>query len=167
MAGFSAGDVVEALDWKFSNLSPPVRGLEDAEGTIPEPTSLQVERFFTANRKEMLRARQEGRELGIVRDDDDEDEESLTPAQRRARLEALLEALSKIDPARSAAARKRNAQILADLCSGTPSAAQLLLLPHRVYGEFVRWVTGEVLNPEASAAGGTAQVTPLRSVAGG
>ena len=51
----------------------------------------------------------------------------MTPEQ----LERFLEALGKIDPKRTAAARKRSAEILSALCSGQPTAGQLLLLPLR------------------------------------
>lgn len=153
MAGFDAGSVVEPLTYNFTTLEVPVKGLEDCQGTIPEPTPLQVERFLSASRKEAIRSRQEARELGFT-------DEDMTPEQ-------ILGALDKIDPARTAAARKRNAQILSDLCSGELTTAQLLKLPHRLLREFAEWVTTEVLSPEASAGGGNAQVLPLRSSAAG
>jgi hypothetical protein len=153
VAGFSAGDVVESLDYDFSNTKVPVKGLEDCKGTIPEPTPLQVERFLSAGRKEAVRSRLEAKELGFT-------DEDMTPEQ-------ILAALDKIDPARTAAARKRNAQILSDLCSGEVTAAQILKLPHRLLRDFSNWITAEVLNPEAGAGGTNAQVLPLRSSAAG
>jgi hypothetical protein len=153
MAGFSAGDVVEPLIYDFTNTKVPIKGLEDCKGTIPEPTPLQVEKFLSASRKEAIRSRLEARELGFT-------DEDMTPEQ-------ILEALDRIDPARTAAARKRNAQILSELCSGEVTTAQLLKLPHRLLREFGNWVTTEVLSPEAGAGGTNAQVLPLRSQAAG
>jgi hypothetical protein len=155
MAGFDASSIVEPL--KFT-----LRPFADVEGTIAEPTSLQVEKFFADSRKEQLRAMREARELGLVPDDADSDEE-MTPAQ----LEKFLEALAKIDPRRTAAARKRSAEILSALCSGQPTTGQLLELPLRILREFSAWIQGEVLSPEVSPGAGKPQLEIVRSSAAG
>jgi hypothetical protein len=144
MAGFSADGIVEALDY---DLNPYV----DAKGVIQEPTSLQVQTFQTATMRE---ANQMRLELGGDRGDD----APLTTSE-------ILAFLAKLDPERQKAALKRQADMFSALCSGKPTAAQFLKMPHRPMLAFANWISGELLNPEASAAGGKA--VKLRSVAGG
>ena len=148
MAGFNAANIVEPLDYDFT----AIKGLENVKGTIPEPTSLQVQTFLTASRKEADRNQ---RDLGITGDAED-----MTKEQ-------ILAVLDKASPSRTQAAKKREAEIFSDLCSGTPTAGQLLELPHRIMIEFAKWVTKEVLDPEVSTGGGGAQVVNLRSSSAG
>ena len=143
MAGFDADGIVEPLDF---TLRPYV----DVSGTITEPTSLQVQAFQTAVAQEVERGR---RELGIGGGD-----EEMTNDQ-------FLVILGKIDPERTKAQVKRQAEIHAALCSGKPTAAQLQKLPHRIMSAFSKWLSEELLNPEAKAGAGN--VTPIRSKAAG
>jgi hypothetical protein len=143
MAGFAADGIVEPLDY---NLNP----YTDVQGTITEPTSLQVQAFQTASAREADRLR---RDLGV-----EDMDEKLSPAD-------VLAFLEKMDPERTRAAVKRQAEMYSALCSGKPTAAQLQKLPHRVMLAFARWLSEELLNPEASA-GGT-NVTPIRTRAAG
>jgi hypothetical protein len=164
MAGFDASSIVEPLKWSFAKLAelPPVgcgiKELANVEGVIREPTSLQVEKFMDTSRRDILRQRRELADQGLA------DTDSMTQDE-------ILEAFAKIDPAaaakRSAAARKRSAEILSALCSGEPTSAQLLLLPHRILIAFAEWITGEVLSPEVAAGGGNGQVLNLPSRAAG
>ena len=161
MAGFDAGGIVEPLAYDFTAMAKPphdIAGLANAKGTIREPTSLQVEKFLDTSRRDILRQRRELADQGLA------DTDGMTQDQ-------ILEAFAKIDPAaaakRSAAARKRSAEILSALCSGEPSAATLLLLPHRIMLAFAEWLSGEVLSPEAAAGGGNGQVLSLQSRAAG
>jgi hypothetical protein len=143
MAGFDADGIVEPLDF---TLKPYV----DVSGTIREPTSLQVQTFQTAIVREGERIRLE---LGV-----DDMEEKMSAAD-------LLAVMEKQDPERTAAGLKRQAEIYSALCSKNPTAAQLLKLPHRVMLAFARWLSDELLSPEASAGDGN--VTPIRSRAAG
>src|ERR1035441_5376005 len=145
MAGFSAANIVEPLDYSLKTFV-------EIEGTTTEPTSLQVQTFLTASRKEADRNQ---RDLGITGDGED------------MTREQILAVLDKASPARTQAAKKREAEIFSDLCSGTPSAADLLKLPHRIMIEFAKWITSEVLDPEASPGGGGAQVVNLPSSSAG
>jgi hypothetical protein len=161
MAGFDAGGIVSPLDWDFTAMAKPphdIAGLANAKGTIREPTSLQVEKFLDTSRRDLLRQRRELAEQGLA------DTDGMTQDQ-------ILEAHAAIDPAaaatRAKAARKRAAESLSALCSGEPSAATLLLLPHRILIAFGEWITDEVLSPEAAAGGGNAQVVNLPSRAAG
>lgn len=142
MTGFVADGIVEPLDF---DLNP----YTDVKGTITEPTSLQVQAFQTAVAKEMARGR---RELGIGGD------EKMTN-------DKFIEFLGKIDPERTKAEVKRQAEIHSALCSGKPTAAQLQKLPHRIMAAFSKWLSEELLTPEASAGAGN--VTPIRSKAAG
>ena len=142
MAGFAADGIVEPLDY---NLNP----YTDVQGTITEPTSLQVQAFQTAVAQEMERGR---RELGL-------------PGGEEMTNDQFLAILGKIDPERTKAQVKRQAEIHSALCSGKPTAAQLQKLPHRIMSAFSKWLSEELLNPEASA--GDSNVTPIRSKVAG
>jgi hypothetical protein len=152
MVSFNAGSVVDPLDFDFSDMANAphlIAGLADVKGTIREPTSLQVQAFANAQRRELVRQRQE------IGDVDEKD-----PV-------AVIAALEKMDDERTVAAQKRSAEILTALCSGKPTAAELILLPHRVMHMFGEWIAKEVLDPEASTGAGKAQVLPLRSSSAG
>ena len=152
MAGFDAGNVVAPLDFDFTAMAEKphlIKGLADVKGTIKEPASAQVQLYVNASRAELARMR---REAGVV-DETDPD--------------AVIAALEKINPERTAEAQRRNAEILSALCSGHPTVAQLMLLPHRVMHAFGEWLAREVLDPEALTGAGKAQVLPLRSSSAG
>jgi hypothetical protein len=152
MASFDASSVVEPLDYDFSGLAEPphlIKGLADVRGVIREPTSKQVQAYVNASKREMARQRQE------IGDVDEQD------------AEAVIAALEKMDDDRTVAAQKRSAEIVSALCSGHPTVAQLMLLPHRVMHLFGEWIANEVLNPEAVTGDGKAQVLPLRSSSAG
>jgi hypothetical protein len=152
MAGFDAGNVVEPLIYDFSALAEPphlIKKLADVKGTIREPMPLQVQEYVNASRAQMVRLR---RETGVV---DEED------------ADAVLSALEKMDPARTMAEAKHSADILSALCSGHPTAAQLVLLPHRVMHAFGEWLAKEVLDPEAVTGAGRLRLTSLPSSSAG
>lgn len=152
MASFNASTVVEALDYDFSGLAEPphlIKGLAEVRGTVKEPTSKQVQAYVNASKREMARQR---KEIGDV-DESDGD--------------AVLAALDRMDDDRTLAAQKRSAEIVSALCSGHPTTAQLMLLPHRAMHLFGEWIANEVLNPEAVTGDGKAQVVPLRSSSAG
>lgn len=133
MAQFTAETVVEALEY---TLLPYV----DSKGVIPEPSTLQVQAFMNAQATERERLR---KELAGLPDD-----------------EPLEATLKRLGSKQVEAAVKRNAQMYAALCSGTPSAEELAALPHRIFAAFAAWVSEQILNPEAvSGAGRTAGQT--------
>lgn len=140
MAQFSAETAVEALEYTLVPYA-------DSKGTIPEPSTVQVQAFMNAQRAERERLR---KELDGIPDD-----------------EPLDVTLKRLGPRQTEAAVKRNAEMYAALCSGTPSAAELAQLPHRVFAAFANWVSEEFLNPEGVTGAGNGQgPTPPSAAAG-
>ena len=148
MAGFKAEGIVDPLDY---SLRPYV----DEAGTIQEPSSAQVRAYITAAQKEIRR-------LSAKAPDIDPEASGLS-----AGVAAVLEAMAFRGESYAPEALKRQADMLSALCSGTPSAESLLELPHRIMLAFASWAAGEVLDPEAEAGAGNAQVTTLPSSAAG
>lgn len=143
MPGFVAQGVVEALDFDFN---PYVK----AKGTIPEPTDNQIAHFLREIKAIFSEARS-----GLPEDIDPADASSVLAAIDNLDLEAQIASLGKM------------AQAYAELCSDTPSAAQIMALPMRVRAIFFAWLQEQVMAPEAVTGGGQAQVTPLRGARAG
>jgi hypothetical protein len=168
VASFDAGSVVEALDYTFEPFVP------GCKGTIKEPTSVQLQAFLTANAKEMQRLRREagddaaggaadptaGNEAGDGAPPDD-------AVLASAVSDKLLARIAETDPKKVEAAKLRQAKIFSALCSGEPSAADLLKLPHRQMSAFANWITDELMNPEAVTGDGTPHLQIVRSSAAG
>jgi hypothetical protein len=144
LAAFNAATVVEALDWTFE---PFVH----ASGQIREPADEQITAYLTAVKALMAEVRQEVPALP---------DGSSDPAD-------LIAALDDLDPESMQKLNGKMAAIYADLCSGDPSAEQILGLPPRRRTMFFGWLQQEVMSPEAAPGGGSAQVKTLRSAAAG
>jgi hypothetical protein len=160
VASFDAGTVIEALDY---TLEPFVPG---RKGTIREPTSVQVQAFLTANAKEMQRLR---KEAGVEppAGDGAAGEVQAADADPEMISDELLAKLAAVDPKKVEAAQRRGARIYADLCSGEPSAEDLMKLPHRIMLKFAEWLMGEVMSPEAVTGAGRPHLTAVPSSAAG
>lgn len=136
MAKFDAGTAVDPLDYDFSAYKGPV-------GTIPEPSTKQVNDFFKAMKNMVKDVRKLSRDAGPK----DVDPDNLTDED--------LETISDQIDAAGEVAEKYQAQtreILAELCSNEPSADDLALLPQRVLGAFSSWLVGE-LRPKKETPG--------------
>lgn len=140
--GFVAKDKVQPLDY---DLRPHL----DVSGTVPEPSSDQVDRYWHVMgqimKAEQDRLRAEAREAEKDRGDDEDVD--VMPLNRYT----IADTLAGMDPERLAEQKGKVVAALADLCSGQPSAEQLGQLPHRVLQAFAGWLTGEI-SPEVSAA---------------
>lgn len=145
--GFKAEGLCEALDYDFS---PFV----DAKGTIDEPMDGQLAAFSEAWRKEIIDS---AGEVGATSIDD------LAKMDR----DQVLEILQAVDPEKTKATLRRQAEIYSALCSHHPSAAQIMKLPPRYRIKFYRWLTEKVVNPEAATGGGNGQVLTLPSAVAG
>ena len=149
MPTFDAGDVVESLDWDFSKSK--IASLKTAKGTIPEPTDAAIGRFLDGLKKLY-----------------EESQKSLTADMPdNATPEQMLDALAQLTGDAFVKFMADTAALFAGLCSGKPSAEQLLALPMRVRVKFYAWVQQEVVNPEAVTGGGTAVVRSLPTAVGG
>jgi len=133
MGSFNASSVVEPLDYNFTKYGA-------GKGVIKEPTDEQLFEFTKAS---IVLARSI-RKLAPDLEDDASEEEV---------LEAWEDVNSSAQVAETA---RREAEIFADLCSGKPSADDLMKLPRRLRAAFYRWINGEVVNPEDAADDGTA-----------
>lgn len=154
MPSFDAGAVVEALDYDFTGKkldgTPAAgwpRALAKEAGTIAEPSDAAIGRFLDGLKKLYAEAQASGL-AGAGLD------ESASPAE-------MLEALGSLTGDSFVKFMADTAALFAELCSGTPSAETLLLLPMRVRIRFYAWIQEEVVNPEAGPGAGTAVVRSL------
>lgn len=139
MPAFSAENVVEPLAWDFA---PYV----NAKGTIPEPTDRQIAEFLSGIKRVVKEAEADA--------DLPQNVDATDPA-------AVLSALDALDPEKTVEAAGKMGAVYAGLCSGTPSAEQIMALPMRVRTIFFSWLQDEVMNPEAVAPAGNGQVRSL------
>ncbi len=143
MPAFDAGTVVEALDFTFE---PFVKG---CRGTIREPTDKLIAGFLSGIKKVIQEVQAD---IPSVAADD--------PA-------GLLNALDDLDPEIVVSLMAKMAGQYAKLCSGFPSAEQILELPMRQRQMFFGWLQSEVMTPEAGPGAGKAVVTQLPRAAAG
>lgn len=163
MATFNAASILEPLDYDFTALANHpnnIRELADAKGTTPEPTSERVQAFLQASAREMQRLRREAR--AAVADAETGKDDPAGDAS-----DAELAAVAGTDAKRGTEARKREAAMYSRLCSGDPSAATLLKLPHRHMAAWCGWLLKEVMDPEAVTGDGTPHLQMVRSPAAG
>jgi len=144
MTGFDAGAEVDPLDYDFTTIKAipnDVREiLQDAKGTIPEPSNDQVNKFLRSQRAKL-------EEAGVnVKDFDPTDQQKSMLVIAQAMVDASPETVDKI------AAGMVDA--VAELCGGRPTREQIDALPVRIRTAFFGWLMGQLTNPE-SAAGGT------------
>ena len=144
LTGFNAATVVEDLDWTFE---PYVKG---AKGKIAEPNDSQISTFLREFKAIVAEVRAK---VPTVAEDADAVD--------------LMAALDDLDPDTIDELTGQMAGLYAALCSAEPSREQILALPPRRRGMFYGWLQQEVMSPEAAPAAGNAQVTTLRSAAGG
>jgi hypothetical protein len=130
--GFKASEAVEALDFDFSGISladeNAAQILENAKGTVPEPTQRQLTHFF--HRLTELAA---SADVPDIPDDP-------SPQQ-------VLAVLGSMSDEQLEQQNEQVIQIFAELCSGSPSAEQLAALPHRVRQAFIGWLSEKLANP--------------------
>ena len=127
MASFVLSEEVSSLEYNFE----PYAG----KGTIPEPSSFQITSF----RKGLAQMV----EYAARNEDIDVDVEKLPTAEYAKRLSNLLrEDTSEYD--------EKVLQMIADVCSNTPSYDDLTALPFRARQAFLGWIIGALIIPEAS-----------------
>lgn len=134
MSKFNAATAVEALDYDFTKYVP------GKEGTIPEPTTKQVEDFFDAIR---LLAKEARRLKNGAAEKINIDEMSMDE-----QVDALAD-LPKGDDAEAARLRQILTDAIVNLVGGEISAEDYEALPYRVQNAFGQWLA-EVVRPEAA-----------------
>lgn len=126
MAGFNAGEVVDALDYDFTAVGGP-------KGTIPEPDDTRIEKFRKALGgivAETLKAR--------------ESAQASVAETGELTADTLLSALESAD---LTAQLGRAVDAVADLCQGSPTRDQIEALPWRHKQAFFAWLVGQLLDP--------------------
>ena len=146
--GFVAGDVTEPMDWDFTAFGTP----ED-KGTIPEPSAEDVDLFG----RRYLGLLQELRQ-SLSEDENAVPGESTDEAAQRIVEHAAKPLMERIEEwhARTMTNREDimrvNAEmrrILADVCGGSPTLAQIELLPSRILRLFTAWLHEQLTAPKA------------------
>lgn len=151
MPQFDAASIVEPLEYTFAYKVGDT-AVPGPSGVIAEPSDKQVGKFLRGLKDLMGGAL---KQMGI------EDGADLTdPVQ-------MMRALDDLEPDEYVKVEAQMAQMHAELCSGSPSKAQILALPLRRRRLFYAWLQQEALSPEAVPGGGNAQVTVLPSRAAG
>ena len=133
MPAFNAETVVEALEFTFE---PFVRG---CHGVIKEPDDRQVAVFLDGIKKVTAEAKA----------DLPADVAADSPAE-------LIDAAENLDPEVVVKLMRDMAETYSGLCSGFPSADQILGLSMRRRQGFYTWLMNEVMNPEAGPGAGKA-----------
>lgn len=149
MASFDAGSVIDPLDYDFSVLADKygIKEFAGVKGTVREPTDDQIMKFGQA-----MITHEQRRRLMDPRADMTED----------ATVDQYLEGAAKYaENVQAAGLNRAEAEIFSALCSGKPTAAQLMKMPPRVRQGFYKWLRDEVLSPEAAAGDGNAEVVTL------
>lgn len=137
MPQFDANSIVDPIEVKLQPYA-------DFDGVVPEPSDQQVGVFLAGLKKVLTEANEK---LGGAQKVDVADREQVM---------AAIESLEPDDFVRVA---DEMAEIHAELCSGTPSKAQILSVPLRRRNAFYDWLQGEVLNPEAASGAGNGQAS--------
>ena len=125
MASFVLSEEVSSLEYNFE----PYAG----KGTIPEPSSFQIT-SFRKGLAQMVEFSARGEDMDI-------DVEKMPPSEYAKRLSGLLrEDTSEQD--------EKVLQMMADVCSNTPSYDDLCALPFRARQAFLGWIMGALIIPE-------------------
>lgn len=153
---FNVTDVVEPMEWDFTDTKVVASATPDDKGRIPEPTTEMVD-LFRARYYGLFEQLRKAEVNTEKRDDE-------TPGEAAERI--LADARRPIsDRIEEWAARTaepdKNAQlvdeemirIIADVCGGSPSEAQLRKLPNRHFRAFCRWLNNELEAPKFNFAG--------------
>lgn len=122
MSNFDAGQ--DELTYDFTKYIP------DAKGVIPEPTSEQIQ-HFTQTLQKIMPSKTITDENGNERNVLDIEKIKEEYGEDGSEVELTL------------------AAAVSQVCSGTPTAEQILALPYRVKRRFTGWITGTLLDPEA------------------
>jgi len=154
--GFNVSSVVEPMEWDFSDPNIVPGATDDDKGTIPEPTTDMVD-LFRARYYGLLEQLQKA----AVNTERRDDEDPIAAANR-----IIEDAKRPLDDrihewAERTAEPDKNAQlideemrrIVADVCGGCPTMAQLSKLPSRHFRAFTSWLNDQLEHPKFNFAG--------------
>lgn len=145
--GFTAGDVVEPLEWDFTAFGTP----ED-KGIIPEPSTTAVDLFGARYRglMQQLYDTIAQDDTAVLNETTDEAAHRILEQARKPLLQRLDEWSERTSLPSEDAERINDemTRILADVCGGSPTEAQIRLLPSRLIRLFIGWLNEELSNPK-------------------
>jgi hypothetical protein len=153
---FNVTDVVEPMDWDFTDTTVVRDATADDKGRIPEPSTEMVD-LFRARYYGLFEQLNKAEVNTEVRD-----AETRLEAAERILEEARKPLSDRIEKwAADTAEPDKNAQlideemirIVADVCGGCPTEAQLRKLPSRHFRAFCRWLNNELEAPKFNFAG--------------
>lgn len=151
MAGFDAGNVVEAMDWDFTKYKA-------GKGTVPEPSDVELERFLRKYRVLVTSVMQAAGVEIIVRDNEmiELKPDGVTRTQALTMPEAIKLMgeidLEKVEESSSYKISDAMLDLVVTITKGKPSKQQLLKLPNRIRGAFFGWLIGQLTNPDFGPA---------------
>lgn len=155
--GFKAGDVVEVLEWDFTDM---YGATPEDKGIIPSPSQETVD-LFGARYWGLMEQLQKARVNVPDEPTSKPDEDPVVAAQR------ILEEAKRPIEDRLAELREKTAEpdknaqlineeivrILADACCGSPTEAQIRLLGGRELQAFTQWLNEQFTAPKFNFAG--------------
>jgi ATP phosphoribosyltransferase len=129
MSKFNAATAVESLEYDFTAYGGEA-------GLIPEPSTDQIDQFFTDLRNivkqvQGLKAQAESAKSGEMTQ------------------EQMDEVLAAMDDVSIKKFQTEMTEAVSALCSNQPSVEQITKLPYRVLQAFIQWVSGE-FRPKAN-----------------
>lgn len=128
MAQFNAGSAVESLDYDFTDYVP------GCAGTIPEPSTEQIEAYFDRAREVAQEVMAIKGKMDKIKDaDGDDNAENLSE-------EEVTEIVTDLESIDVHGMQAKMVDLIADLCSQQPTSEQITALPFRVRQAFIKWV---------------------------
>lgn len=147
--GFDAAKVAEPLDWDFTSMP----GATPADkGVIPEPSLDEVDLFGQRYRSLLneLHAAMIQDEKAVPGESTDEAAKRLLTEAQKPLMQRLEEWSQRTAEGKEEGKRvnQEMRRILADVCGGSPTLAQIELLPSRHLRFFLGWVNEELTAPK-------------------
>lgn len=118
---------------QFGSLRYDFTAFGGVTGIIPDPSDVVLEKFNDDYRVLLEK-------YGVSADDDEVDTND---------PQAVQDALEKSKGTSFVEQQRDMIQLIADLCSGSPTMDEILRLPFRVRQRFIIWVQQQLVNPEA------------------
>lgn len=154
--GFDAANAVPALDWDFTRY-------KGGKGTSPEPSSEALVKFVTEYRNAVEAMLRSKKALAVK---EAEKLEGKSAEEKRAEIErwasmdwqegvvALADEMASLAPPSEVLALfEHQVKMVAEVLQDIPSVEDINKLPGRVKLAYLGWIAGQLMSPEAGAAG--------------
>lgn len=139
--GFDAASIVEPLNYNFDTLA------KMKEYTNPDGTSMfpELVGVYGTTKEPSDEAVQKMQRAFIDATKGLNPGEDVDPDDQRA----VAKALNELPREAFAKAEEDILSALAELCQGSPTRDQLAALPYRQKREYIKWLQGQLMNPES------------------